>query len=583
MLGPVLVQELQLGGRRRWQRLFRRLFTGWLALQLLGYYVVYAIEVHFRSQYDITGVPGLMGQFSSSLLDALVLQQLFVVLLATPAFAAGAITDEKARGTLEYLLTTDLSAADIILGKLLGRAALVGQLALAALPLLCLIVGLSGASLLLVVALAAVSVAPLFTLSAASLLASVWSRQTRDAVLAVYFLGGAAYVLLAGSDGLTPFDPLHALSPAWAGTDLATLATRLLVFTLAWGLPGVACTALAAWRLRPAYRRQLEGTGRPRRVRWWRVRRPTVAAEPLRWKERHVEGLAPLAVLRRVPRWLAMAGIGVLTLLSSLAILDSHLGPGQSLGRVLGHLAALRLPALWAAFTPGLGNAFLAQGIVALLLASLVVGIRCSGAVTGERERRTWEALLLTPLPEPQLIRGKLWGIVGASYPYLAAYALPALLLAGVAGIPALFWTLVCLPLTWLAMGMVGAAGLWCSVRSQSSWRALLGMLTFGYVVGFLLYFVTLPFIGISFMFIYLALLLLDSMHGTALAQGFAMTFDLFFIASCVGMVVVFIGMTGYFMGSAERYIATRERIRHWKNAPTPTRRPRILEARAVR
>src|SRR5262245_66316966 len=65
-----------------------------------------------------------------------------------------------------------------------------------------------------------------------------------------------------------------------------------------------------------------------------------------------------------------------------------------------------------------------------MLLASLLVGIRCSGAVSGEREKQTWEALLLTPLTSRQLIRGKLWGIMGASLIYVLAYAVPALLLS---------------------------------------------------------------------------------------------------------------------------------------------------------
>jgi len=47
--------------------------------------------------------------------------------------------------------------------------------------------------------------------------------------------------------------------------------------------------------------KQLEGEGRPRRPRWWRARRTPVSDEPIRWKERHVDGLAPLAMLRPHP------------------------------------------------------------------------------------------------------------------------------------------------------------------------------------------------------------------------------------------------------------------------------------------
>ena len=38
--------------------------------------------------------------------------------------------------------------------------------------------------------------------------------------------------------------------------------------------------------------------------RSWLTRRARVHGDPLRWKERHVEGVAPLALLRATPRWL---------------------------------------------------------------------------------------------------------------------------------------------------------------------------------------------------------------------------------------------------------------------------------------
>src|SRR5439155_15787681 len=112
-----------------------------------------------------------------------------------------------------------------------------------------------------------------------------------------------------------------------------------------------------------------------------------------------------------------------------------------------------------------------------LLISSLIVGIRCSGAVTGERERQTWEALLLTPLAIRELIHGKLGGILGATYPYLLAYAVPAVTMALVLDPEELWWTLPGLLATWTAMSFAGAVGIWCSARYASSWRSLVGTL----------------------------------------------------------------------------------------------------------
>src|SRR5262249_22122447 len=124
---------------------------------------------------------------------------------------------------------------------------------------------------------------------------------------------------------------------------------------------------------------------------------------------------------------------------------------------VEGHFGAL-LELLGEGPTPGAprgqgpSDEFFVQSIIAMLLASLMVGIRTSGTVSGEREKQTWEALLLTPLTSRQIIAGKLWGIMGSSYLYVLAYAVPALALSALGGPLPFFWTSIWLAVTWLAM-----------------------------------------------------------------------------------------------------------------------------------
>src|SRR5437899_812382 len=188
MIGPVLAQELLFGSRRSRQHVFRRIYAGWLVLQLLLFYWIYLLQSNLLGAKMFGGAidPQAAGAFGSSFTAVLIGQQLALLLLATPAYTAGAITDEKTRGTLQYLLTADLTPWEIIVGKLLGRIAQVALLALAALPLICFIGVFGGLNLIALVVLFAVSVVPLFALGSASLLASVWSKQTRDAVLGVY-------------------------------------------------------------------------------------------------------------------------------------------------------------------------------------------------------------------------------------------------------------------------------------------------------------------------------------------------------------------------------------------------------------
>src|SRR5262249_8536885 len=136
------------------------------------------------------------------------------------------------------------------------------------------------------------------------------------------------------------------------------------------------------------------------------------------------------------------------------------------------------------ALMPQAERGFLVQSVVVLAAAGLVVGVRCSGAITGERERLTWESLLLTPLSAKQIVEGKFWGVMTASYWYLLAYAAPALALSVLGGVLAFVWVLLYLGVTVVAMYFLGAAGLWCSARCRDSWRSLAATVGVGYFGG---------------------------------------------------------------------------------------------------
>ena len=299
-------------------------------------------------------------------------------------------------------------------------------------------------------------------------------------MLGLFLVGTAILIVnwLLGNWWLRPFfrslNPFYAVEPAWAAGDWAgveTMAGRILLAALAWGTSTLACLSLAAWRLRPAYLRQLQAEGQKKKARWWRAKRTAIAADPIRWKERQVEGIAPLPVLRQIPSWFGIVMVLVLTLISSGTILWVSLPGGVGLDDLAATIVRgdfKQLASYLDKMTP-CDDWFKLQGLLAIFLASLVVGIRCSGAISGERERLTWEALLLTPLETRHLVRGKLRGIMGASYPYLRVYAVPAVLLSLLGGVRSFVWTIIALAVTLLAMYFIGAVGIWCSVRSKSS------------------------------------------------------------------------------------------------------------------
>jgi hypothetical protein len=238
-------------------------------------------------------------------------------------------------------------------------------------------------------------------------------------------------------------DPLSVLDSVWDQDDLGEFFSRLKVMLLVYGGLGVLFLIRAVWRFKPIYLRQLEAAGRTRKS-WWKRTRKEVGDDPVRWRE--------AATGASLPRAFAVGSLAALTCASSAAILYSQ--------------------------EPTL---FIFQGVVFLFLASLVAGVRTSGAVSGERERQTWESLLLTPLDTGDLVIDKADGAMDTLLPFFYAFAIPATLLAFWAGIVALLFTLSLLLLTWSAIYYMAATGIWCSARSKSSWRSLVATLTSGY------------------------------------------------------------------------------------------------------
>jgi ABC-type transport system involved in multi-copper enzyme maturation permease subunit len=577
MVGPVLNQEMLLGGRRNRLHVLRWLYAGLLIVELLGLYGYFYSEEWARAAnamrmsgtYNEISAPEVVGERFAVLF---VRQQMIILLLITPAFVAGAITDEKRSGTLQYLALTDLESRHIILGKLIARLAQVALVMLAGLPLFALMAGFGGIPPVSMLFSLLVLLMPMFGLSAATLLTSVYCKQTRDAVLALYvvFVVVGLVVYLVGG-WLMYLDPIHVLSPAWGppgSLDLNEAGRRLAIAAAVWGGVGSLCVVAAAARLRPVYIRELQSL-RPEQTAWYHAGRDAVSDEPVHWRESQVEGLAPNAALRRVPQWLAITLIASATTLSSLGVLWWALDRKATVADVVRATMELNVRKV-ATLLPGAAEGFWIQGIVVTLLASLVVGIRCSGSIATEREKATWEAVLLTPMTAKQIVRGKLWGVMGASVWYLLAYAAPALSLSAFGGPLALFYTVMWFGVTVLAMYFIGAAGLWCSVKARDSWRSLLHTMGLGYLGGLVLYLVLTPAFAILAGLLLLMIVLMDFVLKTNLASlcWNKHFYRVFFISSCLGLVVAFWLLAALFVSRTVRWIADRDRTRHWHDEP---------------
>jgi ABC-type transport system involved in multi-copper enzyme maturation permease subunit len=353
--------------------------------------------------------------------------QLVLIIAITPAFTASSLGQEKERGTLFALFGTQLTSRQILLGKLLGRLILIVPLVLTTLPILVFAATLTGRELTpLILALAQEAIIA-FALGSACLLFAIWIRRTADAVIASYLFLGLAYLIIRGFTASLPeaswFDPVENLHKVFSEGSRLALVAHLTV----WALLGAICLRLGCGRLRKVCVEQLEKRP-PRRI--WAFR-PAVGDDPIRWRECYVIGLAPLPILRIVPRWLAL--LAVFTFPTAVAgMIADTFAPG-----FVATILKIDLVGAYENLLTNkneITNVMPLMGLVFILLACLLIGVRCGTSVAEEKRRNTWDDLLLTAQSFREITTSKMWGILQATVPYIIAYALPAFFLASLGG-----------------------------------------------------------------------------------------------------------------------------------------------------
>jgi ABC-type transport system involved in multi-copper enzyme maturation permease subunit len=324
--------------------------------------------------------------------------------LLTPALLAGSFSGEQVRASLALVLATRVSPRELVSGRLAGRLAAVGIILLAAIPTLVFLAGLAdlGAREILLLMLLPAAVG--FGAGGVACAASAASRRGRDALLIVYLfdllllLAPVFGRLLPGAidDWLEPLNPYGGIGPLIEHLDpRPALAAAALWFVL--GAGGV---AFAAWRLRPT---TLWTASVPRRSRLFgRGRVPAVGDRPMYWKEMHIEGMK---TVNRFARLLA----GTLVLL--------FFGTSVVFAAIIAWADWHRYDLGWVQVALTVRRQFEVLMAAAHAMAWLLqwgLGLRAAVTISSERERRTWDALLGSPLEAREIVAAKIYGSVYA-------------------------------------------------------------------------------------------------------------------------------------------------------------------------
>ena len=155
---------------------------------------------------------------------AVVGTELALVLLAAPAATAGAICLDRARGTLSHMLMTDLSAAEIVLGKLAARLTPVLAMICCTLPMLELLSLLGGIDPQALLGSFVVAVGLAVLGCSLAMVLSLWVGTMHEALLCTYgisllgMLAGPMTVALGSTIGWPWLAPPPRSDPFCAGS-----------------------------------------------------------------------------------------------------------------------------------------------------------------------------------------------------------------------------------------------------------------------------------------------------------------------------------------------------------------------------
>jgi ABC-type transport system involved in multi-copper enzyme maturation permease subunit len=393
-LGPVFAFEW-LMTTRRWQLYAAR--SLFVAAILAGLFLVWTTE---RDENPAARASlRAQARIGEQLFYTVIGIQLVLVMLAAPAYTAGAVCLDKARGALIHLLVTDLSNAEIILGKLAARLAPVLGLVGCTVPIVFLSLFFGGIQpeALIGAFLATIGVA-IFACTLALTL-SVWAQKTYEVLLATYMV--QLLMLLANPcwKAFAWYWPTMPAPPRWFEhlnvfwvtfgpyvspgamplSEQAEFLAECLAVSSVMALAAVLCVRSVT--IRQSGRPEKEKRRRMGLVRRRWLPGPSLDPNPVLWHEWH---------RRRPSRWTR----AVWGLYAILGVVFA----GLAAGRCLNDQGFMGVE-----LTMIVDTALVSVGLLLVSVASVT-------ALADERVRGSLDVLLATPMSSLDIAWGKWWG-----------------------------------------------------------------------------------------------------------------------------------------------------------------------------
>jgi ABC-type transport system involved in multi-copper enzyme maturation permease subunit len=471
LFGPIFQREVRSAGRRRSTYIIRGLFVGALL-------TIVSVTYWGFARSPVSAVERLqeLQTLAPRLAVAVLWFQYLALLFAAPLLASPAVCDERRARTLSSLLTTPLTPAQVLIGKLSSCLVQLVILSLLTAPVLLAVRVFGGLGAGLVVAAVSLTITNAVLGAALGVTFSIWHRRATGAavfaLLAMLLLQVAPtaaeaviYMVNDARSGprppaefnqnvlttLTVYGLFDASRSAATGAELEWLRVAPGPLTRVLGLAPDALGRVAlmpVWAVASAYNLFLavlvvlggimmfgrslrrEDTGEaaadtPRR-RWFRrggsARAPatgpagasegesterserlrdsrTVSDRPVLWREVRRSSIRSRSMRR------ALVGV-VLVALALLYAFEGFASDGLQMSlAIVGGLAVMVMPVFMT-----------------------------TGGIAAEREARTWETLLTTPLTGREIVLGKFTGALRGLW-FVPAVLLAHFVAATVAGV----------------------------------------------------------------------------------------------------------------------------------------------------
>ena len=243
-LNPVLMKELKLRFRNA------KSFSG------IVFYLI-ALTLFIFSFLAIVTSFAHYGFFRPSesfiLFCCLAALQMGLVLFMTPALTAGAISTEREKQTLNILLTTTQSSAQIILGKLWSSVAFLALILIATLPFYSIVFLFGGVSPGQVLSVFFFFLLTMFSLGSVGILFSTITKKTVVSMISTYgvaiFLTVFTFIFFLVGVSAGNNEGTHYLSYIWISLNPFAIMLGILSPDISLGIAEMTQVSQSSWPL----------------------------------------------------------------------------------------------------------------------------------------------------------------------------------------------------------------------------------------------------------------------------------------------------------------------------------------------